>query len=66
VAVKTGTTQNYKDAWTIGFTNFISVGVWVGNNDGTPIKKKPGVTVAAPIFHNFLEEVFKLEGLDWH
>ncbi|KPJ57566.1 hypothetical protein AMJ49_00375 [Parcubacteria bacterium DG_74_2] len=56
VAVKTGTTQNYKDAWTIGYTPFISVGVWVGNNDGTPIKK-PGVTAAAPIFHQFLERV---------
>jgi penicillin-binding protein 1A len=58
VAVKTGTTQNYKDAWTIGYTPSISVGVWVGNNDGTPIKK-PGVMAAAPIFHSFLEKILK-------
>lgn len=58
VAAKTGTTQNYKDAWTIGYTSFISVGVWVGNNDGTPIKR-PGVMAAAPIFHSFLQEVLK-------
>jgi membrane peptidoglycan carboxypeptidase len=56
VAVKTGTTQNFKDAWTIGYTPFISVGVWVGNNDGTPIKK-PGIMIAAPIFHQFLKEI---------
>lgn len=57
VAVKTGTTQNYKDGWTIGYTPFISVGVWAGNNDGTPILKEPGVMVAGPIFHQFLEKV---------
>lgn len=56
VAVKTGSTQNFKDAWTIGYTPFLSVGVWVGNNDGTPIKK-PGVMLAAPIFHKFLKEI---------
>jgi len=54
VAVKTGTTQNYRDAWTIGYTPSISVGVWVGNNDNTPILKKPGVMLAGPIFHNFM------------
>ncbi len=55
VAAKTGTTQNYRDGWTIGYTPNIAVGVWVGNNDNTPINKKPGVTVAGPIFHYFLE-----------
>ena len=58
IAVKTGTTQNFKDAWTIGYTSFISVGVWVGNNDGTPIKRS-WVMAAAPIFHSFLEEILK-------
>lgn len=62
VAVKTGTTQNYRDAWTIGYTSKITVGVWVGNNDNSPIAKKPGVVVAAPIWHNFLEKILpKLE-----
>ena len=58
VAAKTGTTQNYKDAWTIGYIPSISVGVWVGNNDGTPIKRS-GVMAAAPIFHSFLEAVLE-------
>jgi penicillin-binding protein 1A len=58
VAAKTGTTQNFKDAWTIGYTDRIVVGVWVGNNDGTPIKKA-GVMVAAPIFHEFLESFYR-------
>jgi len=56
VAVKTGTTQNYRDAWTIGYTPSISVGVWVGNNDNTPILKKPGIMLAGPIFHNFMKK----------
>lgn len=57
VAVKTGTTQNYRDAWTIGYTPSISVGVWVGNNNNAPTFKKPGVVLAGPIFHNFMEKV---------
>jgi 1A family penicillin-binding protein len=57
VAVKTGTTQDYRDAWTIGYTPSIIVGVWVGNNNNEPISKQPGAMVAAPIFHEFLEKV---------
>ena len=57
VAAKTGTTQDYKDAWTIGFTPFIVTGVWVGNNDNSPTAKKPGVVLAAPIWHQFMERV---------
>lgn len=56
VAVKTGTTQNYRDGWTIGYTPSIVVGVWVGNNDNSPLREKPGVFLAAPIFHQFLEK----------
>lgn len=57
VAVKTGTSQDYRDAWTIGYTPSIVVGVWVGNNNNEPIKKQPGMMVAGPIFHDFLEKV---------
>lgn len=57
VAVKTGTTQDYRDAWTIGYTPFLIVGVWVGNNNNEPMKKIPGVMLAAPIFHDFMERV---------
>ncbi len=59
VAAKTGTTQNFKDAWTIGYTPSIVVGVWVGNNNNAPMKKKAGVYLAGPIFHQFLEKALK-------
>ncbi len=51
VAVKTGTSQAYHDNWTIGYTHAVSVGVWVGNFDRTPLRASTGVTGAAPIFH---------------
>jgi penicillin-binding protein 1C len=51
VAVKTGTSQAYHDNWTIGYSREITVGVWVGNFDRTPLKSSTGVTGAAPIFH---------------
>ncbi|HEY7500305.1 MAG TPA: penicillin-binding protein 1C [Vicinamibacterales bacterium] len=51
VAVKTGTSQAYHDNWTIGFTRDVTIGVWVGNFDRTPLKSSTGVTGAAPIFH---------------
>ena len=56
VAAKTGTTQDYRDAWTIGYTPTITTGVWVGNNDNTPMIKKPGVVLAGSIFHEFMEK----------
>ncbi len=59
VAAKTGTTQNYQDAWTIGYSPSVVTGVWVGNNDNTPMKEKPGVVLAGPIFHNFMEQALK-------
>jgi penicillin-binding protein 1A len=55
VSVKTGTTDNFRDGWAIGYTPEIAVGVWVGNNDQTPMLKEPGVVVAGPIFHQFME-----------
>ncbi len=56
VAAKTGTTQDFRDAWTVGYTPAIASGVWVGNNDNTPMNKKAlSVMVAAPIWHSFME-----------
>lgn len=57
VSVKTGTTDNYRDGWTIGYTPEIVVGVWVGNNDNSPMQKEPGVMVAGPIFNQFMKKV---------
>ena len=56
VAAKTGTTQNYKDGWTIGYAPAIAAGVWAGNNDGTLTTKEPGVVLAAPIWRQFMEK----------
>ncbi len=57
VAVKTGTTNNFRDAWTIGYTPSIVVGVWAGNNNNDPMIKKPSVTISAPIWRSFMEKV---------
>jgi membrane peptidoglycan carboxypeptidase len=51
VAVKTGTTNNNRDNWTIGYTPSIAVGVWVGNSDGSPMVGTSGLTGAAPIWN---------------
>lgn len=54
VAAKTGTTSSYKDAWTIGYTPSISVGVWAGNNSGKEMNQGGGVSAATPIWNDFL------------
>lgn len=58
-AAKTGTTNNYRDAWVMGYAPNIAVGVWCGNNDNTPMEKKVAGFIAAPLWHAFMEEVFK-------
>jgi len=56
-AAKTGTTEEFRDAWTVGYTPNLSCGVWVGNNNNTPMDKgADGVYAAAPIWHAFMEE----------
>ncbi|MBK9241970.1 MAG: penicillin-binding protein 1C [Acidobacteria bacterium] len=54
VAAKTGTSQAYHDNWTIGFTRDVTVGVWVGNFDRTPLRQSSGVTGAGPIFRDVM------------
>lgn len=57
VAVKTGTTQNWRDGWTVGFTPQLTVGVWVGNNDGTYLKYgADSIVSAAPLWRDFMEK----------
>lgn len=58
-AVKTGTTEEYRDAWTVGYTPDIVVGVWVGNNNNTAMLKADGSSVAAPIWNAFMKEALK-------
>ncbi len=58
VAAKTGTTNDNRDAWTIGYTPSLVAGVWVGNNDNSQMKAgSDGSVVAAPIWHDYMKKV---------
>ncbi|OGK31045.1 hypothetical protein A3F29_03260 [Candidatus Roizmanbacteria bacterium RIFCSPHIGHO2_12_FULL_33_9] len=61
VSVKTGTTNDKRDNWTIGFTKGITVGVWVGNNDNSPMDPAiaSGVTGASPIWNRIMTALLK-------
>lgn len=54
VAAKTGTTNDYWDGWTLGYTPDLVTGVWVGNNDNDPMKNGAGFNVAAPIWNGYM------------
>lgn len=54
VAVKTGTTDDTRDAWVIGYTPSIAIGVWAGNNDNTPMVKSIAGFIAAPMWHDVM------------
>ncbi len=56
VAAKTGTTNDYRDAWIIGYTPNISVGTWAGNNDNTSMEKKVAGFIVAPMWNAFMQE----------
>ena len=60
-AGKTGTSQEFKDAWFIGFTPQLVAGVWVGNDDNTPMKKITGGIIPAQIWHDFM--TFAMDGI---
>ena len=56
-AAKTGTTQDFKDAWVVGYTPSLVTGVWVGNNDNRPMTQEgSGVAAAAPLWRQFMEK----------
>lgn len=54
VAGKTGTSQDYRDAWFIGFTPQLVTGVWVGNDDNKSMKHVAGGSIPATVFHDFM------------
>ena len=56
VAGKTGTTQDYRDAWFVGWTNGQIIGVWLGNDDNTPMKGVTGGSLPAKLFHEIAVE----------
>lgn len=57
-AVKTGTTNDVKDNWTVGFTRNVAVGVWVGNSNGDPMVNSSGLTGAAPIWNSVINTIY--------
>lgn len=57
VAVKTGTTNDYKDAWIIGYTPSVVLGAWAGNNENTPMNKKVAGLIVAPMWREFMNAI---------
>jgi len=55
VAAKTGTSKGYRDNWVIGYSKRVTVGVWVGNFDGSPMHEVSGITGAGPIFRAIMD-----------
>jgi penicillin-binding protein 1C len=53
-AVKTGTSSNFRDTWTVGFSSDYTVATWVGNFDGEPMRQVSGVTGAAPLWNRIM------------
>ncbi|MCP5540565.1 MAG: penicillin-binding protein 1C [Akkermansiaceae bacterium] len=66
VACKTGTSTDYRDNWTLGFTPEFTVGVWVGQFDNTPLQNVSGVSGAGPIFHAVMSELHRLQPSRWY
>lgn len=60
VAVKTGTTNNSVDAWTVGYSPNIAIGVWAGNNDNKPMVKKVAGQIVAPLWNSVMKEALAL------
>jgi penicillin-binding protein 1C len=59
-AAKTGTTNDFRDNWTMGYTPDLAVGVWVGNPDFTPMEGTSGLSGAAPIWTQFMQQAIDL------
>jgi len=55
-AAKTGTTDDYRDSWVIGYTPDLVTGVWVGNSDGTPMRDVVSAQAAGAIWHEYMED----------
>jgi penicillin-binding protein 1C len=66
VACKTGTSSNYRDNWTFGFTPEFTVGVLVGNPDNSPMRGITGVTGAGPIFHEIMTKLRDRYRTSWY
>ncbi|MCI0394743.1 MAG: transglycosylase domain-containing protein [Chloroflexi bacterium] len=63
-AVKTGTTNDFRDAWTVGYTPQLVTGVWVGNSDNTPMNDVSGLAGAAPVWQAFMSWALQNEPVE--
>jgi penicillin-binding protein 1C len=66
VACKTGTSSDFRDNWAFGYTPEFTVGVWIGNADGSPMQHVSGVTGAAPILHELFDYLHERYGTTWY
>lgn len=66
VACKTGTSSDFRDNWAFGYTPEFTVGVWIGNADGSPMQHVSGVTGAAPILHELFDYLHDRCGTTWY
>jgi membrane peptidoglycan carboxypeptidase len=62
VAAKTGTTNDYRDMWVVGYTPNLVLGAWVGNNDNSSMEKKVAGFVVAPMWHKLMESYLAKQG----
>ncbi len=62
-AVKTGTTTDFRDAWAVGYTPGVAVGVWLGNSDGHPMRDLPGLRSSAVVWNAIMQGIYADEGL---
>lgn len=60
VAIKTGTTNNSRDAWMIGYTPSFSVGAWMGNNNNKPMNQIASALIVGPLWKSFADELVKI------
>ncbi|MCR4313876.1 MAG: transglycosylase domain-containing protein [Candidatus Uhrbacteria bacterium] len=65
VAAKTGTTNDYIDGWLMGYTPSLAVGVWVGNNDNTPMNRAGGSIGAGPIWNGFMTRALQGKPIEY-
>src|SRR5690606_21903479 len=62
-AAKTGTTNDFRDNWTLGYTPSLAVGVWTGNTDNSEMVDVTGLSGAAPLWSAYMQAVYADEGL---
>lgn len=56
-AAKTGTSQDYRDSWIIGYTPSLIIGIWMGNNDNSPVKQKPAINLTGSLWKELMETI---------